>query len=144
MADPLVELVVNGVFLEDAGNEDAALALGVYLHRLRAGIASMAAALEGIDAVVFTGGVGERSAAVRQGAAAGLRFLGIELDHTANEAAHPDQEIGVRGAEVKVFVVAGRLSGSRNQAKNWVGPLIPEPSGAGRNENSLYWLPCSR
>ena len=93
---------------EKAGDADATLAIGVYLHRLRAGIASMAAALEGIDVVVFTGGVGERSAQVRQRAAAGLRFLGIEVDQEANEAAHPDQEIGVPGADVKVFVVAAR------------------------------------
>ncbi len=57
---------------EEAGDEDAALAMAVYLHRLRAGIASMAAAMDGIDAMVFTGGVGERSAPVRQRAAEGL------------------------------------------------------------------------
>ena len=93
---------------EKAGDEDAALAMGVYLHRLRAGIASMAAALDGIDAVVFTGGVGERSAPVRRRAAAGLRFLGIELDEVANEAADRDQEIGAQSARVRAFVIAAR------------------------------------
>jgi acetate kinase len=68
----------------------------------------MAAALAGIDVVVFTGGVGERSAVVRQRAAAGLQFLGIELDLMANGAAHPDQEIGAPKANVKVFVIAAR------------------------------------
>jgi acetate kinase len=93
---------------EEAGDEDAALGMGVYLHRLRAGIASMAAALEGIDALVFTGGVGERSAPVRRRAAEGLRFLGIELDETVNAVVQPDLEIGVPGAGVRAFVIAAR------------------------------------
>jgi acetate kinase len=93
---------------EEAGDENATLAMGVYLHRLRAAIASMAAALAGVDAVAFTGGVGERSAVVRRRAAAGLGFLGIELDDAANKSAHLDQEIGAAGAEVKVFVIAAR------------------------------------
>jgi acetate kinase len=61
---------------EEAGSADAALAIGVYLHRLRAAIAAMAAALGGIDALVFTGGVGEHSAAIRQRTLDGLGFLG--------------------------------------------------------------------
>ena len=93
---------------EEAGDENATLAMGVYLHRLRAAIASMAAALAGVDAVAFTGGVGERSAVVRRRAAAGLGFLGIELDDAANESTRLDQEIGAAGAEVKVFAIAAR------------------------------------
>ena len=57
---------------ESQGDADAALAIGVYLHRLRAGIAAMVAALGGLDVLVFTGGVGERSAPVRWRAAEGL------------------------------------------------------------------------
>jgi acetate kinase len=57
---------------DDAG---AQLALGVYVHRLRAGIASMAAALGGADAIVFTGGVGENSPEIRRRAVEGLGFL---------------------------------------------------------------------
>ena len=56
---------------------EAALALDVYIHRLRAGIASMAAAMDGLDALVFTGGVGENSAEVRKRASEGLDFLGV-------------------------------------------------------------------
>ncbi len=93
---------------EEAGDEDAALGMGVYLHRLRAGIASMAAAMEGVDAIVFTGGVGERSAPVRQRASDGLRFLGIELDETLNAVVEPDHEIGVLGASVRALVIAAR------------------------------------
>jgi acetate kinase len=56
---------------------DAELALGVYIHRLRAGIAAMVASLGGLDALVFTGGVGERAARVRELACEGLRYLGV-------------------------------------------------------------------
>ena len=56
---------------------DAELALGVYIHRLRAGIAAMVASLGGLDALVFTGGVGEGAARVRELACAGLEHLGV-------------------------------------------------------------------
>jgi acetate kinase len=60
----------------DSGDEGAALALGVYVHRLRAGIGAMAVAAGGVDALVFTGGVGENSERVRDAAVDGLAFLG--------------------------------------------------------------------
>jgi acetate kinase len=56
---------------------EARLALDVYVHRLRAGIGAMAASLEGLDALVFTGGVGENSARVRELACEGLAYLGV-------------------------------------------------------------------
>jgi acetate kinase len=61
-------------------DETAKLALDVYLHRLRAGIAAMAAALDGLDALVFTGGVGENAPEVRRRAVDGLGFLGVGGD----------------------------------------------------------------
>jgi acetate kinase len=93
---------------EQAGDQDAVLAMGVYLHRLRAGVAAMAAAMAGVDAVVFTGGVGERSATVRWRAAEGLAFLGAQLDQAANEAAQGDREIGANGAGARAFVIITR------------------------------------
>jgi acetate kinase len=60
------------------GEERAALAIGVYLHRLRAAIAAMIAAIGGVDAIAFTGGVGERSEEIRSEAVAGLGFLGSD------------------------------------------------------------------
>ena len=91
-----------------AGEPDARLGLNVYLHRLRAGIAAMAAALGGLDALVFTGGIGERAPAVRSGAAEGLEFLGIALDSEANLAARDDNEIGRAGAGVRTLVLRAR------------------------------------
>jgi acetate kinase len=86
----------------------AVLALDVYVHRLRAGIAAMAASLGGLDALVFTGGVGEHASEVRARAAAGLGFLGVALDDVANSGADADAEIGAPGAPVRTLVVEAR------------------------------------
>lgn len=91
-----------------AGDQPARLALEVYIHRLRAGIAAMAAALGGLEALVFTGGVGERSPEVRERAAAGLGFLGVTLDEARNRGIEVDGEIGAGAGEVRVLVVAAR------------------------------------
>jgi acetate kinase len=90
------------------GESSARLALDVYVHRLRAQIAAMAAALGGLDALVFTGGVGEHSTYVRAQAAAGLAFLGVALDQARNEEAHADGEIGADGARVRTLVLTAR------------------------------------
>ena len=92
----------------DAGDDDAMLALEVYIHRLRGGIAAMAAALDGLDALVFTGGVGERSVPVREEACLGLGFLGVRLDPAANAAAAGDADVAAPEAAVRVLVVAAR------------------------------------
>jgi acetate kinase len=93
---------------EADGDADSALAVGVYLHRLRAGIASMAAAMGGLDTLVFTGGVGEHATPIRERAAAELGFLGVALDREANARATGDAEIGASGAPVRSLVVTAR------------------------------------
>ena len=90
---------------EAAGDETAALAVGVYLHRLRGGIAAMAAALGGLDVLVFTGGVGERAAAIRARAGEDSASSASRSTPTRNEA-QPDAEIG--GGAVRAFVVTAR------------------------------------
>jgi acetate kinase len=91
----------------EQGDSDARLALEVYLHRLRAEIAAMVAALGGLDVLVFTGGVGERAPAVRWLAAEPLGFLGVALDMHRNEAASADAAIGAAGS-VGAYVVEAR------------------------------------
>jgi acetate kinase len=91
-----------------SGDEAAGLALAVYQHRLRASVAAMAAALGGIDALVFTDGVGERSAPIREEACRGVGFLGVALDAEANAAATGDAEVTAAGAEARVFVLEAR------------------------------------
>ena len=93
---------------EDAGDEDAHLAVEVYVHRLRGGIAAMAASLGGVDVLVFTGGVGERSAAIRSRAAAGLSFLGVRIDEAANLAPDRDAEIGAPSSRIRTLVIEAR------------------------------------
>jgi acetate kinase len=91
------------------GDEEATLAVGVYLHRLRAAIAAMAAAMDGMDLLVFTGGVGENAPEIRSRAAEGLGFLGVRIDPDRNEAPDDgDHEIGGNGATVRSFVVVAR------------------------------------
>jgi len=92
----------------DAGDDRAGLAYSVYLHRLRAGLAAMAAAMGGLDGVVFTGGVGENSDRLRRDACAGMGFLGLFVDDDANERAAGDRLVSPAGASVAVVVVAAR------------------------------------
>lgn len=91
-----------------AGDAEARLALDVYVRRLRAGIAAMATALGGLDALVFTGGAGERAPALRERACAGLGLLGVRLDRRRNAVAAADADIGADAAPVRTLVVAAR------------------------------------
>jgi acetate kinase len=86
------------------GDDDALLARDVYVHRLRAGIAAMTAAMGGVDAVVFTGGVGEHAAEIRRRAAGGLGFLGLATSGDGE----PDADISAPGAAVRTLVVRAR------------------------------------
>jgi acetate kinase len=91
-----------------AGDPPARLALDVYLHRLRSGIAAMAASMGGLDALVFTGGVGENAPVVREQAAGSLAFLGVVVDPHRNLDGDGDREIGAESGPVGVLVLAAR------------------------------------
>lgn len=91
-----------------AGERAARRTLDVYLHRLRAGIAAMTAALGGLDVLAFTGGIGEHAPAVRAGAAAGLAFLGVAVDPARNDAAHGDADVSAADTAVRTAVVTAR------------------------------------
>jgi acetate kinase len=90
------------------GEEQAAGALAVYSHRLRAEIAAMAASLGGINVLAFTGGVGEHAPAIRSRAARDLEFLGVGIDERANAAASGDADVSGAGATVATVVVTAR------------------------------------
>jgi acetate kinase len=92
----------------EAGSPAAALAIGVHAHRLRREIAAMAAAMDGLDALVFTGGIGEHQPPVRAEAAAGLGFLGVAIDSERNNGVTADTEISVVSASVRTLVVTAR------------------------------------
>jgi acetate kinase len=93
---------------EAGGDTEAALAVEVYLHRLRGCISRMTAALDGLDVLVFTGGVGENGAEVRGRAAEGLGYLGVRIEAGLNAAGAADREVGAAGATVRTLVIAAR------------------------------------
>ena len=88
--------------------EASPLALDVYVHRVAGAVGAAAAALGGLDALVFTAGIGERSPETRARIAERLRFLGVEVDPAANAAARGDADISGEGASVRTLVVAAR------------------------------------
>jgi acetate kinase len=92
----------------DQGDPTARLAIEVYLHRLRAGIASMATAMGGLDALVFSGGVGENSSRIRTACCDGLGFLGLSICRESNDSGSGDRPIGVSGQPASVLVVESR------------------------------------
>ncbi len=92
----------------EGGDARAALALDVHDHRLAAAVAAMAASLGGLDALVFTGGAGEKSARLRAAAAARLAFLGVAVDAGLNHGAEPDAEVSPPDAAVRTLVVRAR------------------------------------
>ena len=93
----------------DAGNMRAQLAFHAFVHRLRFHLGAMLPALGGLDVLIFTGGIGEHSPAVRAAACAALGFLGIRLDAVKNVAAtNGDVDISAADAPVRVFVLTTR------------------------------------
>ena len=92
----------------EGGDARSQLAVRVYVHRLRAGIASMASAMNGLDLLVFTGGIGENAPAIRSSTAGGLAFLGVELDENANVSAVQDADLTGPTSTVRVAVVSAR------------------------------------
>jgi acetate kinase len=94
--------------LRASGDPAAGIAFGVYVHRLVKEISSMVASLGGLDALVFTGGVGERSAEVRSATVARLGFLGV--DPLPGTTAHPppDRVLTAPGHGPRVLVVEAR------------------------------------
>jgi acetate kinase len=90
------------------GDERALLALDVYIHRLRSHIAAMAASMEGLDVLAFTGGAGEHQPEIRRRAVSGLGFLGLELDEATNAEVGGDADVSAPGAVSRTVVVATR------------------------------------
>ncbi|MGN6169826.1 MAG: acetate/propionate family kinase [Solirubrobacteraceae bacterium] len=91
-----------------AGDHAAQLARDTYLHRLRGGIGAMAVSLRGLDALVFTGGVGENAAEIRERAAQGLDFLGVAVDPRRNLGLAGEGDVSADRAPVRTLVVPAR------------------------------------
>lgn len=94
--------------LEDAaakGNERAQLALDMFCYQVKRYIGAYAAAMGGVDAIVFTAGVGENDIHTRQQVCAGLEFLGVKLDADRNNVRGKVTEISAADSKVKVFLI---------------------------------------
>lgn len=89
----------------DGGDPAARLAVEVFVHRLRGQIASMAASMNGLDALVFTAGIGEHDARTRSATANGLEFLGVRIDEERNLLVPPEADISASGSVVRTLVV---------------------------------------
>ncbi len=90
----------------EKGNTEAALAYDLYAYRIRKYIGAYAAALNGLDAIVFTAGVGENDSLTRKLSASHLEFLGMRLDETKNSAAAKGiREINTADSPVKILIV---------------------------------------
>ena len=93
--------------LENISNPDVQLSLDMYNHRIKKYIGAYAAVLGGIDAIVFTAGVGEHTPEVREAVTEGLEFMGVKVDHDKNFGVKRgvETEITADGAKVRVFVI---------------------------------------
>jgi acetate kinase len=89
----------------DGGNSRAKLAFDIFVHRLQTGIGAMIAALDGLDILLFTAGIGENSAEVRQAACGNFNFLGLQLDPAKNKSPRPDRDVSLPNSPVRILIV---------------------------------------
>ena len=107
-------LGISGISSDFRDIEDAAfnkndrrakLALKIFEYKIRTTIGAYAAAMGGVDAIVFTAGVGENGPETREKCLEGLEFLGVEIDREANNVRGKVREISKAGCKVKAFVI---------------------------------------
>lgn len=87
------------------GNPKAILAEKMYFYRIKKYIGAYAAALGGVDVILFTGGVGENQASCRAGVCKGLEFMGVKLDAEKNKVRGEEAIISAADSKVKVVVI---------------------------------------
>jgi acetate kinase len=92
----------------DAGSAEARLAIEVFEHSVIRHVGSLVGVLGGLDALVFTGGIGEHASALRANVASHFAFAGISVDSAANERAHADAIIGATAARAQTLVITAR------------------------------------
>ena len=89
----------------DSGNEQAALALEIFIYSVKKYIGAYAAAMGGVDAIVFTGGIGENNARLRTACVENLEFMGVKLDDSLKEARVFNTAVSAPDSPVKVLVI---------------------------------------
>jgi acetate kinase len=90
------------------GHDPARLAIGIYTHRVRQTIGALVVTMGGVDALVFTAGVGEHAREVRASICVGLECLGLELDAQANASCLPDADVAHPGSRGRILVIGAR------------------------------------
>lgn len=91
----------------ERGDERCALALEMFSYQTKKFVGAYAAAMGGLDCIVFTAGIGENTPIVREGVCAGLEFLGVEFDKEANKKKNDGsiRELSAKGSKVKVLII---------------------------------------
>ena len=107
-AEDLDRVLEHESGLAALGGLDEQLGFGVFTYLVAKAVAGMAAALGGLDALVFTAGIGENRADVRAAVAGRLGHLGVGLDEALNEDAVPDTDVAAAGSRVRVHVIRAR------------------------------------
>jgi acetate kinase len=111
-------------------NPDARLAVEVYVHRIRQTVGAMASTLGGVDALVFTAGVGEHAAEIRERVCENLKYLGLDLDRTGNESCKPDADVAMPASAARILVIATREDLTiMRETRQLVGSSISQPRG---------------
>ena len=119
------------VLSELAGNPNARLAVEVYVHRIRQTVGAMAATLGGVDALVFTAGVGEHASEIRKRVCEKLNYLGLELDRTANETCKSDIDVAMPASAARILVIATREDLTiMRETRKLTGSSISQPLGS--------------
>ncbi|MFI4851653.1 MAG: acetate/propionate family kinase [Gimesia chilikensis] len=90
------------------GHEKARLAIAMYIQRVRQTIGSLTVTLGGIDALVFTAGVGEHSAEIRNSISEGLECIGLQIDRDANHMCNPDTDVATENSASRILVIKTR------------------------------------
>ena len=117
-------------------NPDARLAIDVYVHRIKQTVGAMAATLGGVDALVFTAGVGEHAPEIRERVCENLNYLGLELDRTANQTCKPDADVAMPESAARILVIATREDLTiMRETRQLVGSSISQPPGS---EHALH------
>lgn len=113
------------------GNEPAQLAVAIYTHRVRQAIGALSVTLGGVDALVFTAGVGENASEIRESVCNGLECLGLKLDSSANVRCTPDTDIAEFSSPGRILVIATREDKTMLDEVTRLLPLERDPPAMG-------------
>ena len=91
--------------LNEAGTEEGQRAIRYFVNKVRSGISTMAATMQGVDLIVFTAGIGENSAEIRRQVCEGLGWIGVSFDNESNTEAEGQRFISTDDSRVKVMVI---------------------------------------